>query len=127
MNFKNMGHRPHRHPGRIAVFALLLLCAAAIATWLVMALWNAVLVDAVGAKPLSYWQALGLLLLCRLLFGNWGRRGRGGPPALRDTVAGMSPEQRARFREHWRSRCGSADGEAQREDRARAATPGHSD
>lgn len=101
--------RPRRHPARFALFLVLLLCAAAAAGWLVMALWNAVLVRALGAGPLDFWQALGLLLLCRLLFGNWGPRrmggAHGGPSSMRDKWASMNPEQRERFREHWKSRC----------------------
>jgi hypothetical protein len=114
MSFSKPGHRPHRHPAKIAVFVLLLLGAAAAAGWLVMALWNAVLVEALGTKPLGYWQALGLLLLCRILFGNWGPR-RMGPPgapgAMREKWGSMSPEQRARFKEHWKARCAQPDGE----------------
>ena len=44
-----------------------------------MALWNAILPEVVDAKPLSYWQALGLLLLSRILFGGF-RFGGGGAP-----------------------------------------------
>lgn len=128
MSFPGMGHRhhqhPRRHPARFAFFLLMLLAGAAAAGWVVMALWNAVLVDALGAKPLGYWQALGLLLLCRVLFGNWGPRrmgpaggmrgsggpdGQEGPGALRDKWGSMSPEQRARFKDHWKSRCAQPD------------------
>jgi hypothetical protein len=111
-----MGPRPQRRPARIAVFVVLMGCAAAVAGWLVMALWNAVLVPALGAKALDYWQALGLLLLCRVLFGNWGppRGGHRGPtvgPAAK--WGSMSTEQRARFREHWQARCGKPDADSQ--------------
>jgi hypothetical protein len=118
MSFSKMGRRPHRHPGKFAAFAafaVVLLCAAAAAGWVVMTLWNAVLVDALGAKALGYWQALGLLLLCRILFGNWGPR-RMGPPgdpgAMREKWGSMSPEQRERFKEHWKARCGPAGGKS---------------
>ena len=113
MKFPPTGHRPHRHPARIAVFVLLLLCAAAAAGGLVMALWNAVLVDALGARPLCYWQALGLLLLCRVLFGNWGPR-RLGPPGAGPGPGhkgSLSPEQRARWSAHWKNRCAPTDAE----------------
>jgi hypothetical protein len=116
------GHqRRQRRPVRFAFFLLLLLAAAAAAGWLVMALWNAVLVQALGANPLGYWQALGLLLLCRVLFGNWGPRRMGppvgmrgpdapdGPGVLRDKWASMSPEQRTRWAAHWKSRCAPPD------------------
>jgi hypothetical protein len=129
MTFASMGHRPHRRPTRIAVFVLMLFCAVAAAGWLVMTLWNAVLVDALGARPLGYLQALGLLLLCRVLFGNWGPRRmghRGANTGLADKWASMNPQQRARFREHWQARCGKSDAEqpAQNADESGSAVQG---
>ena len=51
----------------------------------VMLLWNAILPAVLGVAALTYWQAIGILALSRLLFGGfhrggpWGGR-RGGPP-----------------------------------------------
>ncbi|MDR1297521.1 MAG: hypothetical protein LBO05_09160 [Deltaproteobacteria bacterium] len=50
----------------IIKFLLTLLLAAAA----VMLLWNAVLPGVVRLGPVGYWQALGLLILGRLLFGS---------------------------------------------------------
>lgn len=117
MNFPAIGPHRRRHPARLAAFVVLLLGGLLVAGWVVMMLWNAVLVPALGARPLGFWQALGLLLLCRLLVGNWGPRRHGGPwrppgprgPAatLRDRWDHMSPEQRERLREQWSARCGN--------------------
>ncbi len=82
---------------------------------IVMGLWNAVLPDLVPVPRIKFWQAVGLLALCRILFGNFGgkpghRRGdmRGGPGfRMREKWGRMSPEERERFREEWRERCGS--------------------
>lgn len=41
---------------------------------IVMLLWNAVVPEVTGFKSLSYWQAMGLLVLCKILFGGF----RGG-------------------------------------------------
>ena len=76
-------------------------------------LWNAILPGLINVKTISFWQAVGLLVLCRILFGNFGRgrRGGGGPPmhrgggALRDKLMNMTQEERERFREEWRNRC----------------------
>lgn len=51
----------------IAVFALLV--------WATMLLWNALLPAIFGMVTITYWQALGLLVLGRLLFGGFGRGG----------------------------------------------------
>lgn len=70
---------------------------------LVMLLWNWIVPAAfAGAGPIGYWQALGLLLLTRILFGGRGPW-RGHPPPWN-----MSPEERdelkARFRERFGER-----------------------
>lgn len=36
--------------------------------WLVMLLWNAVIVPVFSAPTLSFWLSVGILLLCNLLF-----------------------------------------------------------
>ena len=77
----------------------------------VMLLWNAILPDVLQTRPLTYWQALGLLLLCRILFGGLPFRNRsGGPrfgrgPAIKEKWMTMSEEERAKFKEEWRKRC----------------------
>ncbi len=40
--------------------------------WVVMLLWNWLMPELFGLKSLSYWQAWGLLILCSILFKNWG-------------------------------------------------------
>jgi hypothetical protein len=118
MRFTRHNHHAQRHPARVLFFLALLSGAVAAATGLVMVLWNAVLVEALGARPLGYWQALGLLLLCRVLFGNWGPRRRGhsgtgtGAGAAPGQVPSLSPEQRARWSAHWKSRCAKTDTES---------------
>lgn len=77
--------------------------------WFVMLLWNAVLPAATGWHVLTYWQAVGLLVLSKILFGGFRGRGAYGPRARRrmlERYDAMSPEERERFREGLRSRCG---------------------
>jgi len=79
---------------------------------IVMLLWNAILPAAVHASRINYWQSIGLLILCRILFGGFrgrprGRRPdmfRGGPP-WRQKWMNMTDEERAKFREEWKQRC----------------------
>lgn len=59
----------------ILALAFGLLCLEA---WLVMLLWNAVIPLLWAAAPeLTFWVAMGLLLLCNLLFGSVVRIGSG--------------------------------------------------
>lgn len=66
---------------------------------IVMHLWNWLLPPLFGWRLITFWQALGLLLLCRILFGGLGRGGPRGPrgPRFRGCRR-MSPEERERFR-----------------------------
>jgi len=78
----------------------------------VMHLWNWLLPALFGWRLITFWQALGLLVLCRILFGRMG--GRGGPFNFRRRAAErfekrwaqMTPEEREKFRQGWGGRCG---------------------
>ena len=81
--------------------------------WIVQHLWNWLTPALFGWHALTFWQALGLLVLCRILFGNLGGPG-GRPGHLRRRMAGsrgprwedLTPEERERFRRGWP--CGPA-------------------
>jgi hypothetical protein len=79
--------------------AILIVLGVTILGLTVMALWNAVIPGLfVGARPIDYLHALGLLVLCRILFG--GFRGRGGWNQRRHwrRWMTMTPEERDQFR-----------------------------
>jgi hypothetical protein len=80
-------------------------------------LWNWLLPPLFGWRQLTFWQALGLLALCRILFGGsgWHRPMRSKVRRrVADRVADrmgdrwdvMTPEERERFRQRIRERCG---------------------
>ncbi|MGA9587567.1 MAG: hypothetical protein WBQ95_19710 [Terracidiphilus sp.] len=77
---------------------------------IVMNLWNWLLPPLFGWHQVGFWQALGLLVLCRILFGGF-RNGapRGSRPKRRSAEQWekMTPEERERFRQSWWSRCGA--------------------
>ncbi len=71
-------------------------------------LWNWLLPPLFGSRMLTFWQALGLLALCRILFGGLG--GHRGPRGFRRRFGerkGMTPEERERFRQRMRDWCDS--------------------
>ena len=39
---------------------------------IVMHLWNWLLPTLCGWQQINFWQSLGILALCRILFGRWG-------------------------------------------------------
>ena len=78
-------------------------------TYIVMLLWNNLLPDILHVSTITYWQAMGILVLSKILFGFGGRGGRGGAPWMRhkmERFKNMSPEEQERFREQMRARCG---------------------
>ena len=71
-------------------------------------LWNFLMPGLFGLRAITFWQAVGLMLLGRLLFGGF-RPGFGGPPWRRHLMhrwEQMTPEEREKFREGMRGRCG---------------------
>ncbi len=76
---------------------------------LVMVLWNYTLPQLFNTKSISYWQALGLFALCRILFGSFGFGKNRRPPfvnkELRDKMFNMSAEERENFKAEWKQRC----------------------
>jgi hypothetical protein len=92
----------------LAVVGLLLFVA--IGGEVVMLLWNWLLPTLFGWRQVTFWQALGILALCRILFVGFGHHGshRSG---LRRRMAEhwerMTPEERERLGQRARERCGS--------------------
>lgn len=93
--------------------ALLVVAGLAVFSFVVMSLWNWLIPGIMGWRAIDFWQALGLLVLTRLLFGF---RGFGGwhhhrhhhrwKERMRERWMAMTPEEREKFREGMRARCG---------------------
>ena len=78
----------------------------------VMLLWNWLLPPLFGWHSITFWQALGLLVLCRILFGRLGGHGPGrgwGRGRWANRWDRMTPEEREKFRQSFRERCGGFD------------------
>ena len=76
---------------------------------LVRLLWNALLPELFGWPEITFWQGLGLLVLCRILFGGSGFHGSGRSDYRRrmaERWERMTPEERERVRQGWRGRWG---------------------
>jgi ABC-type multidrug transport system fused ATPase/permease subunit len=93
-----------RHKAKFILWPVVFLVAIAAMSVVVMLLWNAIVPALFASVPaITYLQALGLLVLCRILFG--GLRGHGG---WRGRMHGhgherwakwqaMTPEEREQF------------------------------
>jgi hypothetical protein len=87
---------------------IIFLGVMALLFWVVMSLWNNVATEVLNLKPITFWQAGGLFILSKLLFGSFfkgssGRFGRGGP-AWRRKIRNMTPEERDRLKQEWQLR-----------------------
>jgi|HubBroStandDraft_5_1064220.scaffolds.fasta_scaffold1039943_1 hypothetical protein len=105
MEKKRMGKRT-----KIALLAPVGLAAVALFGFIVMYLWNWLGPAVFGARTVTFWQALGLLVLSRILVGGLGgghgddkHRGRHLPERWEQ----MTPEEREKLRQGLRDRAGA--------------------
>ncbi len=73
---------------------------SAIGGGIVRLLWNWLLPPLFGWREVTFPQAFGLLVLCRVLFGGIGRH------SFPRYTSRMTPEERARFRQRIMDRVG---------------------
>jgi hypothetical protein len=99
----------HRNPIlkgiKIALFATV---ACIVFGFVVKSLWNILIPPIFGWHTITFWQALGLFLLSKILFGGFHRHGGGGRnrwrQRMKDRWEHMTPEDREKFRNGMR--CG---------------------
>ena len=92
--------------GVIAIGAL----AVTVLSAVVMLLWNNVLIAAVPVHMISFGQAVGILVLSKILFGacrggGWKSRGGYWNREMREKWYNMTPEEKEKYRQEWKSRC----------------------
>jgi hypothetical protein len=71
---------------------------------IVMHLWNWLLPPLFGWRELTFWQALGMLVLCRILFGGFGGSSRSHSRRHKRGGENMPPDLRERMRERMHER-----------------------
>lgn len=114
LNIMWSNNSPRRYkPLKVLFFLAAALVFALLLGTVVMLLWNAILPDLTGVNEIKLWQAIGLLVLSRILFGgfHWGKhRGRWNSRKSywREKWMHMSHEEKSAFKERWRERCGKA-------------------
>ncbi|UOE37082.1 hypothetical protein [Chryseobacterium oryzae] len=79
-------------------------------SWIVMLLWNCLLPEILGVKTIGFWQAMGILVLSKILFGGFhGKFGQGMKQIrakhFEHRMEGMSAEEKEKFKEIWKQRC----------------------
>ena len=98
-------HWIRRVPKIIAIVAI----GISLLTFIFMALWNWLIPPLFRGPVLTFWQALGLLVLSKIML--FGLRGKPGPPPwhwrrrMMERWEQMTPEERQKFKEGMRG-CG---------------------
>ncbi len=93
---------------------ILVFCTAFVMlfSYIVMRLWNGILPDVLGVKIISFWQAMGILVLSKILFSGFGGfhhkkeqfKNRFRQKML-DKWEHMTPEEKQKFKDEWKNRC----------------------
>ena len=103
--------------------ALLFIAALFLLPYVVMLLWNGILPEVIGVKTITYWQAVGIFILSKLLLGGFKGGGKhhkmkehfrnccqnnehhqSMKEELRDKFMNMSDEERENFKQKWQDR-----------------------
>ena len=73
----------------------------------IMYLWNAILPDVLHAKTITFWQAVGIFVLARLLSGGFkgGRSHHSKRGFWRDKWEKLNEEERHEFKSKWKEHC----------------------
>ena len=98
--------------GKGLAFLVVVCAVVAGLSYVVMSLWNALIPQLFHGPMVTFWQAAGLLVLSKILFG--GLRGRHGGwrghrwrrEMWRRKWESMTPEERERLRSRFQHRCG---------------------
>jgi hypothetical protein len=103
--------RRSSRPGRFLLFIPLFILGVFVFGTIVMLLWNNVLAPVAQISTITFWQALGILILSKILFGGfrgggWGPRRSYWRQRMMQKWDNMTPEEREKFKTEWRNRCG---------------------
>jgi hypothetical protein len=98
------------------VFFFIAVAGLTVFSFVVLSLWNALMPVIFHLPLITFWQAAGLLLLSKILFGGF-RGGCGGRwrHKMQQRWMDMTPEERERFKQEW-GRHGGNRGRSQNEE-----------
>jgi len=91
---------------RIILFILLVPIAILVFGEILMLLWNNVLSPVLHVSTITFWQGLGILVLSKILFGNFSRGGGSRQDYWKQRMMwkNMTPEQKEKFKEECKNR-----------------------
>lgn len=98
----------NHHPNKKYFFILIPIALVLGLGGIIMFLWNSLMPALLGLKTISFLQAIGLFLLCRILFGSFrfGQRSPSfGASKFKERIMSMSDEERQQWKNEWKQRC----------------------
>lgn len=91
------------YKGRSIVISIIVVAFLSLISFVVMTLWNNLLPEILNVNAITFWQAMGIFILCKILFG-FGKGGGMGAPWMKNKCSTMSQEDREKFRSEMRER-----------------------
>ncbi|XOV95389.1 MAG: hypothetical protein ACFHWX_07185 [Bacteroidota bacterium] len=90
--------------------ALMVILFFAVVSGIVMYLWNWLMPDIFDLRVITFWEAAGILLLSKIIFG-FGKKGghHHGGPSWKNKWAHMSEEQKNQWKEKFKEKWCSAE------------------
>lgn len=91
------------YKGRFVFIPIVAAAFLSLISFVVMQLWNNLLPGILHVSVITFWQAMGIFILCKILFG-FGKGGRmgGGTPWMRNRMQerfkNMTPEEKEQFK-----------------------------
>ncbi len=100
---------------KIIGFIIMAFAITTLLSFVVMTLWNNILTVVLHVSAVTFWQALGILVLSKILFGGFKGRGRWGGrhtekwrrerEEMQEKWHTMTPEEKEKIKQDWRNRC----------------------
>lgn len=89
--------------GRKAIFIpVFIVGGLALLSAVVMLLWNALMPQIFNLPEIGFWQALGLFILSKLLFGGLPHKHKHHPHISHKRWDSLSEEEKEKMREQWK-------------------------
>ena len=98
-------------PLSVVKFIALAIVMFGVFSFVTMLLWNALIPELFHGPFLTFWDAVGLLVLSHILFHSFGGRWHGGwahrhwRHRFEEKLAAMTPEEREKFKEEYHHCC----------------------
>ncbi len=99
------------HPLKIIFFIGMGIVFMALVGTVVMLLWNSILPKITGFKAITFWEALGIFLLFRILFGSirhgfgLGKKRGSHRKKWKEKWKHMTEEDKENFKQKWQEHC----------------------